>query len=130
MQAGTVLVVDDDPSMVKLVRLALESAGFRVYGALGFNDALAVLSSTSFEIGVAVIDHELPGSRLDDLLREVRSQPHPIRAIVTSGYSLDMLEVAGGTLPAGVDFLKKPFLPRDLVASVQRAFTKASGSGS
>jgi DNA-binding response OmpR family regulator len=129
MEAGAVLVVDDDPTMLKLVRLALEGGGFQVHGALDFAAALEVLANDSLEIGVAVIDYELPGSRLADLLTEIRLQPRPIRSIVTSGYSLDILEEASGTLPAGVEFLKKPFLPKELVAAVKRAFTRSGGAG-
>jgi DNA-binding response OmpR family regulator len=125
MEPGAVLVVDDDPTMVKLVRLALEGGGFQVHGALDFVAAREVLSNDSLEIGVAVIDYELPGSSLADLLTEIRSQRRLIRSIVTSGYSLDILEEASGTLPAGVEFLKKPFLPKELVAAVKRAFARA-----
>jgi two-component system KDP operon response regulator KdpE len=129
MEAGAVLVVDDDPAMLKFVRLALEGVGFQVHGALHFAAALEVLSNDSLEIGVAVIDYELPGSRLADLLGEIRSNRRVIRSIVTSGYSLDFLEEAEGSLPAGVEFLKKPFLPRELVAAVRRAFTRPGGAG-
>ncbi len=128
MEARAVLVVDDDPTMLKLVRLALDGAGFQVHGALDFAAALEVLSNESLEIGVALIDYELPGSRLADLLLEIRSQPRLIRSIVTSGYSLDILEEAEGSLPGGVEFLKKPFLPSELVAVVKRAFARAGGA--
>jgi DNA-binding response OmpR family regulator len=40
-----------------------------------------------------------------------------------------MLEEAEGSLPSGIEFLKKPFLPRELVAAVRRAFTRAGGAG-
>lgn len=128
--AGTVLVVDDDPTVVKLVRLSLEGVGFRVYGALDAATALGLLSNAALEIAVAVIDYELPGSRLDELLQEVRSQPRFIRSIVTSGYPLDMMEEIGGALPPGVEFLKKPFLPRHLVAAVRRAFVRSASTAS
>jgi DNA-binding response OmpR family regulator len=128
MEAAAVLVVDDDPTMLKLVRLALEGAGFRVHAALDFAGALEVLSNPSLEVGVAIVDYELPGSKLADLLEAVRSQPRLIRSIVTSGYSLDMLEESVGSLPGGVEFLKKPFLPKELVAAVKRALTRAGGS--
>lgn len=130
MAAGTILVVDDDPTMVKLVRISLEGVGFRVCGALDGEEALKLLAQDSLEIDVAVIDYELPGTRLDELLSEIRSRPRHVRCIVTSGYTVDMLEGFEGSLPPGVEFLKKPFSPRELVATVRRAFTKASGTGS
>ena len=77
-----------------------------------------------------MIDYQLPGSRLEDLLQQIRSRPYPIRSIVTSGYTLDMLNGFIGPLPAGVEFLKKPFMTRDLVAAVTRAFPMTAGGGS
>ncbi len=127
MDDGAVLIVDDEPTMVKLAKLTLESAGFQVYGAVNGAEAIALLRQESLGIRVTVMDYELPGTRLSDLLREAQSQSSPIRCIVTSGYSLDMLEELGGALPPGVEFLKKPFLPRELIAAVRGAFSSASG---
>jgi DNA-binding response OmpR family regulator len=125
---GTVLVVDDDLTLLKLVNITLQGVGFHVLLAPDATQAVQLLSTASLGIGVAVIDYELPGSRLTDLIETVRSQGNQVRLIVTSGYPADMLEGFGDSLPAGVDFLKKPFLPREIVVAVQRAFAMTSGS--
>lgn len=129
MTAGTVLVVDDDSALLRLLSVMLEAAGFQALVAPDAARALELLSQGSLDIGAAVVDYQLPGSSLHDLLDQIRSHPSHIRSIVTSGYSLELLEESEGLLPSGVEFLQKPFLPGELVAAVQRAFTKVSGIG-
>jgi DNA-binding response OmpR family regulator len=113
----TLLVVDDDPSITKLVRRNLEGPDTQVIEATTGLDGLRMLQEA--KVDLVLLDLRLPdfnGWGILSLLRLTESLSH-IPVIVLSA------EQANPPLPGWLgpdDFIQKPFEMRDLIARVRR----------
>jgi two-component system alkaline phosphatase synthesis response regulator PhoP len=123
-----VLVVDDEPAIVEIVRDYLTDGGYRVSTAGSGDEALAQIRSIRPDL--IVLDLGLPGLDGLDVTRTVRrSSGVPI--IILTARSDETDRVVGLELGAD-DYLVKPFSPRELLARVRavlrrsRAPTEAS----
>jgi len=111
-----ILVVDDDPKIVRLVRTYLERAGYRVTEA---TDGRSAISAIALEMPLLVVlDVMLPEVDGIAVLKAVRRTDRtPV--IILSARGLVDDRIAG--LAAGADdYLPKPFSPAELVLRVQR----------
>ncbi|MDQ1488595.1 MAG: hypothetical protein QOD57_2984 [Actinomycetota bacterium] len=111
----TVLVVDDEPKIVDVVREYLEHAGFAVRTA---GDGPAALErARALAPDLVVLDLGLPGLDGLDVARQLRrSSRVPVIILTARGDELD--RIIGLELGAD-DYLVKPFSPRELVARVR-----------
>ena len=120
----SILVVDDDQKIVKLVRTYLERAGYRVSEA---TDGRSALSAISREMpALVVLDVMLP--ELDGLavLRAVRqSDRTPVIVLSARGMIDDRIS---GLAAGADDYVVKPFSPAELVLRVQRILDRAGTS--
>ena len=116
MKKGTILVVDDESRMRKLVRDFLVKQDFEVLEAGDGEEALDIFYETK-EIDLLILDVMMP--RLDgwEVCREIRKQSKvPIIMLTSRGDERD--ELLGFEL--GVDeYISKPFSPKILVARVE-----------
>jgi len=118
-----VLVVDDEPAIVEIVRDYLVDAGFRVSSARSGEEALAVFRAVLPDL--IVLDLGLPGVDGLDVARTIRrSSSVPIIVLTARGEEAD--RIVGLELGAD-DYVTKPFSPRELLARV-RAVLRRSGS--
>ncbi len=119
-----VLVVDDDPRLLKLLKRYLRSAGYRVTGAPDAVRARALLARIRFDL--VLLDVMLPGESGLELTEEVRrSLPTPVLLLSALGEADH--RIAGLEVGAD-DYLGKPFEPRELllrIRSVLRRVTEA-----
>jgi DNA-binding response OmpR family regulator len=111
----TVLVVDDEPKIVDVVREYLEHAGFAVRTA---GDGPAALErARALAPDLVVLDLGLPGLDGLDVARQLRrSSRVPVIILTARGDEVD--RIIGLELGAD-DYLVKPFSPRELVARVR-----------
>jgi DNA-binding response OmpR family regulator len=111
----TVLVVDDEPKIVDVVREYLEHAGFSVRTA---GDGPAALErARALAPDLVVLDLGLPGLDGLDVARQLRrSSRVPVIILTARGDEVD--RIIGLELGAD-DYLVKPFSPRELVARVR-----------
>ncbi len=120
-----ILVVDDDIKIVRLVRMYLERAGYRVIEATDGRSALSAIASEA--PALVVLDIMLP--EIDGLavLRAVRrTDQTPVIILSARGLTDDRITGLG----AGADdYLPKPFSPAELVLRVQRILERASVAG-
>lgn len=112
---GKVLVIDDDPNVLELVKLYGEREGFEV---VGLNDGDLTLAVFEREKPDAVIlDIMLPGKDGLTLCRELRSvRMVPIIMLTAKGEEAD--RVLGLEMGAD-DYVAKPFSPRELIARIK-----------
>jgi two-component system alkaline phosphatase synthesis response regulator PhoP len=123
-----VLVVDDEPNIVALLRLYLEKEGFGVIAARDGDEALAL--HLRHDPDLVILDLMLPKRDGFDVCRELRRRGEtPI--LMLTARSDDVDSIVGLELGAD-DYVTKPFNPRILVARVKailrRATTTASGA--
>ncbi len=122
----TVLVVDDEPKIVQVVRDYLADAGFAVTTASDGPSALDRARAVPPDL--VVLDLGLPGLDGLDVARELqRRGPVPVIMLTARGDEVD--RVLGLELGAD-DYLVKPFSPRELVARVRAVLRRAGAQPS
>jgi len=118
-----VLVVDDDPGIVKLVRAYLEQAGFEVAAAADGKKAMQIARNEKPDL--VVLDLMLPEMDGWDVCRALRKESEvPIIMLTARVEESDKL--IGLELGAD-DYVTKPFSPRELVARVRSVLRRAGG---
>ncbi len=131
--SARILVVDDEPDLLELVRFNLSQAGFRVETATSGREALESLRRSPPDL--MVLDLMLPDVSGNDIARQVRSDPGltdlPILMLTAKSEEVD--RVVGFELGAD-DYVPKPFSPRELTLRVRavlrrRASAPAPGAG-
>jgi two-component system phosphate regulon response regulator PhoB len=119
-----VLIVDDDPDIVKLVRYNLNHAGYDVQTASTGREALQLVQNLPPDL--IVLDLMLPDVDGLEVCRMVRqrfpSQRIPILMLTAKGEEID--RVVGFELGAD-DYVSKPFSPRELVLRIKSILRRA-----
>jgi DNA-binding response OmpR family regulator len=117
-----ILVVDDEPQIVKVLKAYLEKSGFEVSTALDGNAALEDFKRGKPDF--MILDLNLPGMDGLDICREVRRVSDiPILMLTARVEETDRL--IGLELGAD-DYVTKPFSPREVVARVRTILRRAS----
>ena len=114
----TLLIVEDDDSLRKLVRNALQQHGYRVLDAENGEDALRVSQEHEGPIDLMITDVLMPrmgGKEAADRLQHLYPQ---MKVIYMSGYT-DNAIVQHGVLEPGLNFLEKPFSAEGLAHKVR-----------
>jgi len=129
--ARCILVVDDEPDLLELVRFNLDRAGFRVETAASGEEALARLRRSTPDL--LVLDLMLPDLSGEEVCRRLRANPSlaGLPVIMLTAKSEEVDRVVGFELGAD-DYVTKPFSPRELVLRVQallrRSYEAAASS--
>ena len=114
----TVLVVEDEPALCRLISVSLEKRGYTVLAAEDGTEAIRILENNRDDIDLVVSDIMMP--KLNGLeLREKAILVRPdLRFLFISGYAEDTI---GRTahLPQDAGYLEKPFLPIELARKVR-----------
>ena len=117
----TILIVDDEPQIVKVVRGYLEQAGFRVVTAGDGPGALAQFRHEKPDL--VVLDLNLSGLDGLDVARRIRAQAQtPIVMLTARADESDRL--VGLELGAD-DYVVKPFSPKEVVARVRAVLRRS-----
>ena len=118
----TVLVVDDEASIVDAVSRVLTKEGLDVVTAASGREALDILRRTPVE--VMITDLRMPGMGGDDLLKAVKAITPEVEVIMMTAYGT--VETAVEAMKLGAyDFIQKPPKRATVVATVRKALDKA-----
>ena len=121
MGGETILVVDDEPKIVKTVRAYLENAGFRVVTA---NDGQMALTVFRHEKpSLVVLDLGLPSIDGLDVARTLRRDSNAPIIMLTA--RVDEADKLIGLELGADDYMTTPFSPRELVARVRAVLRRA-----
>src|SRR6476659_8234473 len=124
---GTVLVVEDDPDIVALLRDFLDDAGFGVLVAGDADGALDTLARAS--VDCALVDVMLPGASGFELCRRVRAQDEHLPLLFLSARGEDSDKLRGLGLGAD-DYLGKSAPPAEVVARVKAVLRRVPATRS
>jgi DNA-binding NtrC family response regulator len=116
---GQILIVDDEPSLLKMMSTYLRRLGYVVVTAGNGDDALAALDAQPGGFSVVVLDATIAGTSLDELAGRMLTATPRLCVIAASGYLVDMTDLEAAA-PGRVTFLHKPFAPEMLAAAVRR----------
>jgi CheY-like chemotaxis protein len=128
LPAGTVLVVDDEPTIRATAGAMLESLGFKVLEAADGVEALELYKSRGKDISLVLLDLTMPRMDGHAAFRAIQDLNPAAKVILSSGYNQE--EAFGafvGTGPAG--FLKKPYQYKDLLAELEKNLLGLAADG-
>jgi two-component system, cell cycle sensor histidine kinase and response regulator CckA len=114
----TILIVEDDESVAKLIRTLLQHAGYTVLEARNGTDALNLLTAHSGSVHLVVTDMVMPQMSGWELLQKVGEFRPGLKALFMSGYTDNAL-LRHGMATSRTPFLQKPFTPTELVSKVR-----------
>jgi len=122
---STILLVEDEPSVLDLMFAVLEPSGHIVLKASTVEEALERFDETDGHVDLLIADVNLPGTSGIRVALELRSLLPNLAIVLTSGYTpdmwnaIDVLEL--NELPSeSMAVLQKPFLPATLLQMVSR----------
>jgi DNA-binding response OmpR family regulator len=116
--APLVLVADDDPDILDLVRYRLERSGYAVATAIDGSEAVRLAGE--LRPALAVLDVMMPSLDGLEATRRIRGDPLtaeiPVILLTAKAQDADVQE---GFVAGADDYIRKPFSPRELSARVQ-----------
>ncbi|MFD0713188.1 response regulator transcription factor [Paenibacillus sp. GCM10027626] len=118
---NTILVVDDDQSIVELLRDFLENENFKVLTACDTSEAWALFEQNS--IHCIVLDIMMPGQNGFELCRQIRKESN-VPILFLSARSDDVDKIRGLTL-GGDDYIVKTASPGEIVARVKAVLRRS-----
>ncbi|HET7119644.1 MAG TPA: response regulator transcription factor [Solirubrobacterales bacterium] len=121
---GTVLVVDDEPTIVEIVSRYLERAGFEVEGAADGPEALRQAELCRPDL--VVLDVMLPGIDGIEVMRRLHERPGPRTAVILLTARGEENDRLVGLRHGADDYVVKPFSPNELVARVEAVLRRVS----
>jgi CheY-like chemotaxis protein len=116
--SGRVLVVDDEPPLLRMLSLYLGRLGYSVTTAESTDAAWRLVEADPAAFAAAVLDGSMSGMSMGDLALRMLRANQELRVLAASGYPVDMTALAEAA-PGRVDFLQKPFTPEMLAAALR-----------
>ena len=118
MSKKTILIVDDDESLLKIYKKLLDSEGYKVVTASTSKEALSKAEKTSYNL--AILDIVLPDVQGDELAREMKKLDEGIEIIFITGYP--EFQSCIDSLDIGVaDILLKPLTREEILRATENA---------
>ncbi|ABF42015.1 multi-sensor hybrid histidine kinase [Candidatus Koribacter versatilis Ellin345] len=119
----TVLLVEDEEGVRKLVRGILSRQGYHVLEATSGEEALEIVRESTQKIDMLLSDVVLVGMSGRELSERLRIQMPSLKVIYMSGYTDDAI-VRHGVLTESAEFLQKPFTSDSLLRKVRAVLQK------
>ena len=119
-----ILLVEDEDGIREVARRILERSGYSVHAASNGPEAIELAAALP-QVDLLLTDAVMPGMFGRDLAERITRSSPSTRVLFMSGYATPMLG-AGGTLPAGVRLIEKPFTEQTLLARVHEALAADS----
>lgn len=116
-----VLVVDDSPESVELIRRNLQSKGYQIYTANNVQSAIKLLTSVSIDL--LITDLKMPGGNGIELVRHASENYSGIGILVVTGFP--SIQGAVESIKIGAEeYLVKSFTDEELFEAVDRVLSK------
>jgi len=119
----TILVVEDEPALLKLTARLLERRGYTVLAAPSPGEALRLAREHAGEIHLLLTDMLMPEMNGRDLARQFVALRPKVRALFMSGYA-DATIAENGVLAGAAGFLPKPFTAHALAIAVRQGLDR------
>ncbi len=116
--SGTILLVDDEPSVLEVSRELVESLGYKVFVAGSGQEAVALYAEHRNEIDLVILDMIMPGISGSGTYNELKAINENVKVILSSGYSIN--GEAKKIMDKGCDaFIQKPFHLQELSRKIR-----------
>jgi two-component system, cell cycle sensor histidine kinase and response regulator CckA len=124
--SATILVVDDEPGVRRLVVRILERAGMLVLVADSGPQAIEMFAGHSHAIDLLLTDVMMPGMTGPELAQQLAQRRPGLKVLLMSGYTAGTVR-AGGNVGQEIRLIRKPFTPEGLLAAVRESLAGESG---
>ncbi len=114
----TILIVEDEESLLELSKEMLENLGYKVLAANGKDQALQLIREYDGSIDLLIIDVVIPEMNGKELSERILDIKPGMKCLFMSGYTADVI-ARQGILEEGVQFIPKPFSLKDMAAKVR-----------
>jgi PAS domain S-box-containing protein len=119
----TILVVEDEPVLLKMTTTMLQHLGYTVLTAATPHEAINLVGKHSGDIHLLLTDVVMPGMNGRDLAKNLLlNNPH-LSCLFMSGYTSDVIALQG-ILDEGIQFIQKPFSKHDLANKIRTVLKK------
>jgi len=116
---GRILVIDDDPTVLRIVTRMLTRVGYEVETCNCGEDGLQTIARDPERFDLAMVDMEMPDMNGEAVATEIRSKEYPIRLILSSGYTKDVLSGRNANFLFDA-FIQKPYRVQELFETVYK----------
>jgi hypothetical protein len=123
-----VLIVDDEPLVLSLLRRVLDNAGFEAIEAQSGEQALAILSDRGTQLDLLLTDLKMPGMSGQELAEKALTLRPELPILYMSGYC-DRAAAGMNSLNGSVGFLQKPFSRASLLAKIVTVLPESACPG-
>ena len=117
--ANRILIVDDEPILLKMMSVYLGRLGYTVVTANSTEKAWAEVDAAPDGFALAVLDATMGGISMQDLAAHMLAADPRLCVIAASGYPVDTAALQSAA-PGRVMFLHKPFSPEMLGGAIRR----------
>jgi PAS domain S-box-containing protein len=125
--SGTILVVDDDPTVRAVTSRMVEACGFEVLQAVDGKHGVEVFTEKRGQIRAVVLDMTMPNLNGQEAFEEMRKIEPKIKVLLMSGFSeFATCERFNGKSPGF--FLQKPFKPEELSSKLKGLFAEEAAA--
>ncbi len=114
-----ILIVDDDPALLKMLGLFLKRVGYSVTTMDATDRAWTEVEGRVGEFTGAVLDASLQGLSTQDLALRLLTANPSLCVVVASGYPVDMIPLEAAA-DGRVEFVQKPFTAQTLAKTLRR----------
>jgi response regulator RpfG family c-di-GMP phosphodiesterase len=114
----TILLVEDEPMILKMTTTMLELQGYKVLLAATPGEAIVLAKEHAGEIHILITDVVMPEMNGRDLAQKLLSLYPNLKRLFMSGYTANVI-AHHGVLDEGIHFIQKPFSMIDLAANVR-----------
>ncbi len=118
VRGETILVVEDEPGLLRLVSRMLSGQGYVILGASSPRAAMQLAAEEVQAIDLLLTDVIMPEMNGVELAQALRTSRPSLKWIFMSGYTADTMHQAGDAVAEG-SFLQKPFLRAELLNKVR-----------
>ncbi len=123
-----VLVIEDEQSILGIIRDTLEHKGYQVLTAASPTEALSIWQTGKDKIDLVLTDVIMPEMNGEELIDRFRESNAELKCIYMSGYPADVI-AAKGLLNPGINFIHKPFNTRALTDIVRHCLHQEASPG-
>jgi CheY-like chemotaxis protein len=122
----TVLAIDDDPTILQILRPLLREEGFNVLTSTSGPKGLDMLRYAGRDVRIVLLDYNMPQLNGAETLKHLRTLAPQAKVIAVTGVNLNMLPES---FSAGVErFIQKPFRTAELIATMREMLGEAARS--
>jgi len=122
-----ILCIEDEPQMIDLIRLILETGGYQVVAAQGGEEGLELMRSEQPDL--ILLDIMMPEMDGGDVYHRMQQEPELIQipVIVVTAKAAPIDKVLWMNVAQVDDYVVKPFGPHDLLTAVERVLARHAG---